>query len=819
MKPARFEINPHVIKQLGSELVSDSVTAIMELIKNSYDADADYVKVTINTNDELLDPTLFYQGRKGYIVIEDNGCGMNEEIIRNSWLVISFSNKRPINGIKPKTKKLRTPLGDKGLGRLSTQRLASVCEIYSKTEDDDYIHAGFEWKSFDDVSKLSDVDVQLNGEKFSLSRGTRLVLTGLVDSGSWSGSNLERFKGQLSQLISPYDENKPFKVFLEVDGERIDVENDFRHLDNVCISNILFSYEGRKASLELSIKMQKLRGNALHADQYNRYILSDNGEGFTNFLLSKKKNSSFTKSNSCYFLQYTDEIDIDTQLLMPRSPFDAGMVDPGPFKGRIREFSFLADNSSWENLYTSFDDYKSFVQNQIGVKVYRNGFAIKPYGIDGQDWLELGKGQTSGSSFYGLRPRNVVGYVAIDEANNKDLKDKTDREGLIENDFYRSFLKINMEIIRRVNEALQIIRRSYNDYIKECRPEVGVKTFPQAVKRITETAQQGTDLVAEFKTVNEEIAEIRKEVENAGKDNQDLFGDQIKEKDEALKKASEFLSRYNSISQKALQVIESTPELRQAIEIITPMVENMKMQLGELASLASLGLVSEILSHDLGQIVTRLMRETMQISRKIDAGLVIEKDEIRHLLEYVKSTVSSIKNQLKHLDSSFKYKREERNAICISQLIGRDEKGFYADKLKEHNIDLEIDVKSDFTVMVNKGRMIQVFDNLINNSLYWLDRCKQMDNATELKMKATIKAPFVYFEDNGWGIERNVEDSIFEPFVTRKPLGEGRGLGLYIVKNLLNAENCDIALCDERNLSGRRYKFILDLNGIIHSHE
>ena len=374
MKPATFEINPHVIKQLGSELVSDSVTAIMELIKNSYDADADYVKVTINTNDVFQDSTLFYPGRVGYIIIEDNGCGMNEDIIRNSWLVISFSNKRPVNGVKPKTQKQRTPLGDKGLGRLSTQRLASVCEIYSKTEQDDYIHAGFEWNSFDQASKLSDVDVLLDSERFSLSRGTRLVLTGIMDSESWSGSNLERFKGQLSQLISPYEENKPFKVYLEVNGDRIDVERDFRQLDEVCVSDIVFSYQGHKALLSLDVKLQKLRGNATTSDLYTRYILSDNGQGFIKYLLTKKRNSTFRKGSGSVFIRYTDEI--DTDLLIKRSLFEAGITDPGPFKGRIREFSFLADNSSWGNLYTSFDAYKSFVQNQTGIKIYRNGLLI-----------------------------------------------------------------------------------------------------------------------------------------------------------------------------------------------------------------------------------------------------------------------------------------------------------------------------------------------------------------------------------------------------------------------------------------------------------
>ena len=817
MKPATFEINPHVIKQLGSELVSDSVTAIMELIKNSYDADADYVKVTINTNDVFQDSTLFYPGRVGYIVIEDNGCGMNEDIIRNSWLVISFSNKRPVNGIKPKTKKQRTPLGDKGLGRLSTQRLARVCEIYSKTEQDDYIHAGFEWNSFDQASKLSDVDVLLDSERFSLSRGTRLVLTGIMDSESWSGSNLERFKGQLSQLISPYEENKPFKVYLEVNGDRIDIERDFRQLDEVCVSDIVFSYQGHKALLSLDVKLQKLRGNATTSDLYTRYILSDNGQGFIKYLLTKKRNSTFRKGSGSVFIRYTDEI--DTDLLVKRSLFEAGITDPGPFKGRIREFSFLADNSSWGNLYTSFDAYKSFVQNQTGIKIYRNGFAVKPYGIDGQDWLELGKGQTSGASFYGLRPRNVVGYVAIDEAKNKDLKDKTDREGLIDNDAYRSFFKINLEIIKRVNEALQIIRRTYNDYIKECQSDGSVKTYQQAVERISETAKHGSALVAEFKAANDEIAEIKKKVDKASSGDQDLFRDNIQEKDEALAQASAFLAKYNGISQNALEILASTPELKQAIEIIAPMVEKMKTQLEVFTSLASLGLVSEMLSHDLGQIITRLMRETMRVSRNVDSGADVKRDDIKCLLEYVKSTVSSIRNQLKHLDSSLKYKREERNVVCVSKLIGKDEKEFYADKLKERSIELEVAVLSECTVAVNKGKLIQVFDNLINNSLYWLEKRAQREGATGLKIKATIKSPFVYFEDNGWGVENNVEDSLFEPFVTRKPAGEGRGLGLYIVRNLLNAEGCDIALCDERNQLGRRYKFILNFNGIISTNE
>lgn len=144
-----------------------------------------------------------------------------------------------------------------------------------------------------------------------------------------------------------------------------------------------------------------------------------------------------------------------------------------------------------------------------------------------------------------------------------------------------------------------------------------------------------------------------------------------------------------------------------------------------------------------------------------------------------------------------------------------DEKKFYQEKLDMMGFEFLIDVQADFSVLVNKGKLIQVFDNLINNSIYWLKKCCDSEKKSGLFMKVTIQSPYVYFEDNGWGVDKSIEDSIFEPFVTRKPVGEGRGLGLYIIKNLLNADNCDAVLDGERNDLGNRYRFVLNLSSII----
>lgn len=812
MEKASFNINPHVIRQLGSELVSDSVTAIMELIKNSYDADSDYVKVTINTKETLSDATLFYPNHPGFILIEDNGIGMNEKVIRDSWLVISYSNKRAVNGIKPKTQKNRTPLGDKGLGRLSTQRLAETCEIFSKTASDAPIHAGFEWNSFDTVDKLTDVEVKMNNETFGHEHGTRLVLTGITDRVSWSGDNLERFKAQISQLVSPYQENKPFKVYLEIDGDRVDIEGDYKKLDEVCLSDIVFSYSNGVATIEMDINMFKLRGNAQNTDRYNAYIMSDNGEDFRNFLLKKKKSSRFQKGDAPVYLHFSDII--DCKLIGNNNLFENGFSDPGPFTGRIREFALNQENDLWSRIYKEFDIYKSFVQNQIGIKLYRNGFAVKPYGIDGQDWLGLSKGQTSGSSFYGLRPGNVIGYVAIDEEANRNLKDKTDREGLIDDDYSRSFIRINLEVIRRVNEAMQILRRSFNDYVSQCQKEGSIKTYNQAVKKIEDTAQKGSNLIKDFRDASTEISALRQQVETVSKDN-GLFEADIESKEETLRQTSDVLSRYSLLLQQALEVLESAPELKESIEVIIPMVEQMRGQLEEVISLASLGLVSEMVAHDMGQVTTRLLDESKKLSKKINNGSAIEKRDVQYLIEHVKTTVTSLRTQLKHLDTSFKYNKEKREIVLLSEFIENDEKKFYYEKIEDLGFKIQVDVKKDFSVEINKGKLIQVFDNLINNSLYWLKKYQENEEKRDLWMKVIIDNPFVYFEDNGWGIEKRVEDSIFEPFVTRKPSGEGRGLGLYIVRNLLSTDYSDVVLCEERNELGNRYKFKINFSSIV----
>ena len=215
---ARFDINAMVVRQLGEQLISDEVTALVELVKNAYDADASFALVEVNTEGTYTEDALHFpvalngevevpkgatseERRRlkgavppGYILVRDDGTGMDRDDIEEGGLTISLSKKRAMKrkgAVSPKRK--RTPLGDKGLGRLSTQRLGDRLEMFTVKEQydeatDDWTysdkeyHVAVNWDEFHDEVRLGEVPVYLAERPREPSRkGTRLIVTGLRD--------------------------------------------------------------------------------------------------------------------------------------------------------------------------------------------------------------------------------------------------------------------------------------------------------------------------------------------------------------------------------------------------------------------------------------------------------------------------------------------------------------------------------------------------------------------------------------------------------------------------------------------------------------
>jgi len=238
----RFTISAAVVKQLGEELVSDEVTAIMELVKNSYDAKATYVIVEINNKEKFQSAfEVIPQSTTGYVIITDNGIGMSSNDVYSKWLTISMSEKRQDKLNNKFSEKDRTPLGEKGVGRLSTQRIGDIVDLITgvKTEKVNS-HISFKWSDFNESTTLDKVKITAsNYTKSSDEQGTKIIVRDLRDLEVWQGDAFNRILGELSQLILP-GSTKGFKVYLKQNDNPINIEDITTKIQQ----NAICSYSG-----------------------------------------------------------------------------------------------------------------------------------------------------------------------------------------------------------------------------------------------------------------------------------------------------------------------------------------------------------------------------------------------------------------------------------------------------------------------------------------------------------------------------------------------------------------------------------------------
>lgn len=810
-----FDITPHIVKQLGEQLVSDEITALLELIKNSFDADASYVSIEINTTGQYIKEELFYPKHNGFIIVEDDGFGMSEETIMKSWLIISYSQKRQLKEAKKTTSKGRTPLGDKGLGRLSTQRLADICEIFTNKDKTEGTHIAFNWKDFEKEDALSEVQIQAKSFTPKNKNGTKLILANLNHAEVWEGQNLEKFKGQVSQIISPYKENRPFEVYLKINGISVDLDKSNEDLRDFAISRFEFDFNGKILEIKGKTKLTKFIGN--NRDDFNNYLEIDSGKKFYDFL--QKKYSDIKKTSTPFFIEFEKKFDF-TKDIGSLEVFDGERANPGIFNGIIDEFTYDNWMSSDENLKEIFgklSNYREFAQSQAGIKLFRNGFAVKPFGIDGDDWLRLRESQTFASSYYPLRPANVLGYFAIDEGENRELKDKTDREGLVSNPYSRNFFALAFFIRDEINRYQENIRRTYNEFLKAYKTEnSGIKTVSQAFNQLKDTKSKSEEVKDDFKKSKSLVSHSIKALDNTSKivKNDPLFTTDLeKETAQRIDSLTEELKTIENTLERLEIVISKTEKLNEVIDILEPKIQILEEQLINFSELASLGLTAESVSHEFASIADRLAEKASFYATKLQAKKLNDSD-IYIFIEYINTTVNGLKIQLKHLDPTLKYNREKKSSFKLSDFF-KDEKDYYNNRFEKQQIEFNILNDDDFSVTVNRGKLVQIIDNLLNNSEYWLIQRKKNEPKFSPSIAIKIEAPWIYISDNGYGISPAVENQVFEPFVTTKPKGEGRGLGLFIIQQLLDSSGCTIALEPIRNEHKRKYVFAINFSNII----
>lgn len=836
----KFEIDASVVYQLGEKLISDEVQAMVELVKNSYDADASYANVTVETEELVGDISLSFSRSKGYIIIEDDGTGMDWNDIERGWLIISASPKLGMKARGETTRKGRTPLGHKGLGRLGSQRLGQKIEIWtSKEESDIEYYVGVDWGDFRDRI-LSRVPVYFNERKKKKPRkGTRIVISGLRSPEKWKGAGRDDLTRKLSQLLFPFEELRPFDVFLTVNGVRIDLDSVSKRVFDVADARFAFSFDGRTLHIEgwyrLNFLLVTTKGEYAR-EQFQRLLETDQGADFYAYLAKVSSKSipglkwndemgwfvSFREDQSLEDLGAVELVDV-----LPLSTMSSEekpketIADPGPFHGVMYSFTRKGtDLSAISDVFSLDDEFSKYVERHSGIRVFRDGFGIRPFGLDGNDWLDLGRGWTSGTSYYGLRPRNVIGYVALTARDNSNLEEATDREGFVENAYSRNFYLLMQRVVKAINDANTALRRRYNDYAKlKAEQEIGItsQSVPEVFARMRDTSSVSRSLGARVTKTRDSLELVSAQVKTLTEDVEStpLFHtEQERETAPLLQEINEILNEAASILKQVGSMLSEAKQLGEIADILESDLEHLREELEQFSELAGLGITAEALSHEMSIIADGLAARTRDLLSKLRARQSTDPQIITYT-EHVHTAIGRMRKQLSHLDPSLRYVREQRDKIKMRAFF-EDINDFYSERFARNNLGILLGRPfEDFIILMNKGKLTQVVDNLLLNSEYWLKEDLRKECISEAKVFIRSKAPMIEIYDTGRGIASSVEHYLFQPFVTTKPKGKGRGLGLFIARQLLDSSGCLISLLPERNQFDRRYIFRIDFTGAL----
>lgn len=810
-----LSISAHVVVQLGKELVTDKEQSILELVKNAYDADADECEIIIDPDwsvsikeDSVVYYSLFPERKPndddtkevldkkkkasvtevvGRIIIKDDGDGMTDEVVNNSWLRISYSRKRPLgDGKKLASKKGRTPVGDKGLGRLATMKLGKIIRLDTSIEGELKKRGlWFSWDDFTVDKELGDVPVHIVGvedQTPAVSKGSLISIVGLEELGEWNKPSTisKELVSRLSELVSPFLEEKGFSIGITHKNRTYEITHLNEDILNLSSSSHFWKWNGKsihhKALINETMFYGAGTGKAL--EEFNRVFKNEkNRAAFLDQLLNNKKLQSYNLAQATHqgfiIADYHDHIGSE----LPEDRVYKNAKDPGEFSGKIYDFNF--SRKIQEALNTAGATAEQLRTH--GIQVFRDGFQIR---ID-KDWLKLSEGQTVGSSYYGLRPANTVGYFSISNSTNPKLVEKSDREGFLDNNEFRGFMLLSMRARDKENFFREYVRREYRRFLVTLEnPNLEDVTPAHAI----DATQKYTE-------------EVRNELDSVIHNIESIQGNSS---------SNEIAAKEIENIATKLKQVSSKHNLKQAnISLIKHHVEGTEDLNLRLLEAAAVGLSARSISHELHQY-SRQLREvatTIKLENK-----TLKNSGIQKSLTLLNSTLRELTKMISSLDPMLPGSRSIKEKIEVSTFLKNYVEG-RSEYAKKKNVSITVieDYNSEYTVRFNISRLLQILENLFQNSIYWLNKYKKA-NLPSPKITVTVVEGGFTWEDNGPGVNLLYAETLFDPYITDKPSGEGQGLGLHISSVFLQAERCSMWLGDEKNSLGRRYKFYIDLS-------
>jgi C4-dicarboxylate-specific signal transduction histidine kinase len=679
-----FRPRARLVAILGEHLISDQAVGLIELVKNCYDADATEVTVELLSLDAPEQTT---------VVITDNGCGMSLEDVTGNWLSPAVDHKEKSKRAQVRTALGRLPIGEKGVGRFAAHQMGRRLELVTRAKGQPEVVLPLDWDEFDDGSRFLDevkFHVREREPEVFTGRKTGTQLTMRTTRAPWDKRLLSKVHRALRRLQSPLQGEEKFRFTVRLKCP------EYPEYENIDVTDVL-----DRAHYEF------------------RVLVSADGVCDFEYYCKHPALPRRSKSGTIDLTQYAEE---ELQGEEPQS---------GPF---------------WMNFYV-WDRTKDHLQAagvsrqeldaQCGVSLFRDGLRVLPYGEPGDDWLFLDQERIQAPAER-IGNNQIIGLIHVDQSNNLQLRDKTNREGLIENAAFLDLRALARAAIRL-----------FTTYWKSDRPR------PEHSERKKGTVQQARQIANSVKeTTSDDIEVTIPSVDTAG----DYTGGNGESPQEVV------------VSQ------------RRAVEVLIEQLDGVEHdmrtrdeKLEILLHLAATGLAAERVAHEFGRQVVAAC-ESLNSLRTLTRGREREAEAVKA----VENCLQTLRNEFRVLAPYEAVQRSQRAKPVSVREAAELALQLNRNLLEEDGIESAVS-GDDFEVRCRPASLVQVLDNLVHNACYWTATvAKPAVRRIEVFLDADEQRILV--ADSGPGIHDEAREHMFDPFFTMK--AGGKGLGLYISAEL-----------------------------------
>lgn len=732
MARVSFNVDAYTARLIGRENVSKLDGAVIELIKNTYDADASLC-------------FLYYDDKENRLYLGDNGCGMTEEIIKRHWMTIGRSSKK--NNFMSKGGRMQT--GEKGIGRFALDRIANNCKMLTGTEHSEKrLLWTVDWGKFVPGKNITEVNAELEKtdlnftefvkdctnpdiynlvKDYWLDHGSIFKMTNLRDK--WDENVIKQIRENLSSLI-PAELSAEYRLYCitnEDTKETAEVLND--------VGAFAFDYKIEFNVLDESVDV-KITRNEYDFGEEEDEILKRIG-------LSSEKDYFHGKSikKSYSFEEILPGIEINRI---------------GKFHGTLyfskvkqtkkdRERFFQKDITGRKDLRDTFG----------GIKIYRDNFKVRPYGdarSSAFDWLMLARRKVqspagvASSGMWRVSADQMTGSVFISRMNVR-LPDQSNREGIVETKEFGILKEFIIGILKLLEEDRQKIYRLLDVYDKE---KHNIEGIQEEIDRKAKEQEERERLIAENKIIEPSEESV---LATEGID---------------PKRAKRILDEKDG------QIAELEDELKM------------------LRALATTGIVTNTYIHEFKTLSHRLNMKIIMAKEAIDmyqnmqdaAEYIDAANEIRKSFNsWFQVTIDAVK----------KDKRKRRKTNIIGILVPLIRSWSATLKVKNILIELENEEKEEILLKCFPFEIETIINNLVANSVASFERKRAEKYKIIIKVYEENGYVIIEYSDTGAGLSsiyKKEPRKTLNPFESDKRDAGGNligtGMGLWIVNNTVN---------------------------------